>query len=547
MHESPRTRLVAYGVALLGTAVTLLIERPLWPVRGDRVLYGAFFPAVLVAAYLGGLWPGLLATLLSALAATYFLIDPPLSLAITTVHDAVALSLFVLVGAVISGLSESLHRARRRIVAEERRRAEEALSETRERFRFLVQNSWDVISLFDADGTVLYQSPSVERLLGHRPQNRIGRNVFRDPIVHPDDLIAKRAFFEAILGRLGAPVTAEFRLRHANGSWRDIEAIGQNFLHDPSVAGIVANYRDISERKAAEEALRQANARLDLAVRGSNVGIWEIDMPDGVYENGRGFSLNLWEQLGYDPPKDPIDHATWTALFHPEDRERVERSIHACLVGETKEYEAEYRSRHRDGSDRWILSRGIAVRDATGKPIRFIGSRTDITERKQQEVELRQAKEVAESANRAKDDFLANVSHEIRTPMNAIIGMTELVLDTPLEEDQRQCLTTVKSAAENLLGIITDLLDFSKIEAGKLELDPADFGLRALVGDTLRALAIRAHRQGLELVCEVQPEVPGALVGDSGRLRQVLLNLVGNAIKFTEEGEVVVTVRSQSE
>ena len=126
--------------------------------------------------------------------------------------------------------------------------------------------------------------------------------------------------------------------------------------------------------------------------------------------------------------------------------------------------------------------------------------------------------------------------------MNAILGMTELALDTELTEDQRQSLQTVKAAADNLLGIINDLLDFAKIEAGKLELDRADFSLRAVVGDTLRALAVRAHKKGLELIYQVQSDVPDALVGDAIRLRQVLLNLVGNAIKFTDAGEVDVRV-----
>jgi signal transduction histidine kinase/FixJ family two-component response regulator len=228
--------------------------------------------------------------------------------------------------------------------------------------------------------------------------------------------------------------------------------------------------------------------------------------------------------------------------MHPDDREQTRRAVLAYLAGKTREFEIENRILHKDGSYRWMLSRGVALRDATGKPVFLTGTAQDITERKAQEAELRQAKEAAEAANRAKDEFLANVSHEIRTPFGAILGMTELVLETPLTEDQLQCLETVKSAADSLLGLVNDLLDFSKIEAGKLELDPADFSLRAAVGDTLRALTPRARQKGLALVWQVQPEVPDVLVGDARRLQQVLLNLVGNAIKFTEKGEVAVRV-----
>ncbi len=215
------------------------------------------------------------------------------------------------------------------------------------------------------------------------------------------------------------------------------------------------------------------------------------------------------------------------------------------MEGKLASYALEKRYVRKDGSPVWVELFVSLQRDAADNPAYAIAVLQDISERKRLEGELRQAKDSAESANRAKDEFLANVSHEIRTPMNAILGMTELALDTPLTEDQRQCLKTVKSAADSLLGIINDLLDFSKIEAGKLELDPADFSLRAAVGDTLRALAVRAHAKGLELVCHVQPDVPDALVGDAGRLRQVLLNLVGNAVKFTDWGEVVVLVRQE--
>ncbi len=199
------------------------------------------------------------------------------------------------------------------------------------------------------------------------------------------------------------------------------------------------------------------------------------------------------------------------------------------------------------GEVRWLLTSKIPYRDRNGNIVGVLGISRDITPIQEAEEALKKAKEEAEAANRAKSEFLANMSHEIRTPMNGIIGLTELALDTPLAPEQREYLEMVKASADALLAVINDILDFSKIEARKLELERVDFSLRDLVGDTMKALGLRAQQKGLELACHIPADVPDALVGDPGRLRQVLINLVGNAIKFTDEGEVVVQVACESQ
>ncbi len=237
----------------------------------------------------------------------------------------------------------------------------------------------------------------------------------------------------------------------------------------------------------------------------------------------------------------------WLGAVHPDDREPAFQSYRLAIeAGNT--HIGEFRVRRAsDGSYRWHLARCVPLRGSDGQIIKWYGTQTDVDDQKRMAEELNAIKDAADAANRAKSEFLANMSHEIRTPMNGVLGMTELLLDTPLSDEQRESVELVKSSAESLMNVINDILDYSKIEARRMELDPIEFQLHDLLQDALKPLALRAHRKGLELACDISRDVPECVVGDPNRLRQVVVNLVGNAIKFAESGEVVLQARLENQ
>ena len=298
---------------------------------------------------------------------------------------------------------------------------------------------------------------------------------------------------------------------------------------------------DLTERKMAEEALAQERRLLQTLMN---------NLPDAIYFKDResrflAINVGLAKRHGLHNPSEAVGKTDFDYFTreHAEQAFRDEQQVIATgrpMVG------VEEKETWNDGSVTWASTTKMPLRDPQGRIVGTFGVSRDITEKKRAEEEMAKAKAAAEEANRAKSEFLANMSHEIRTPMNGILGMTELALDTNLTREQREYLTMVKASAESLLGIINDILDFSKIEAGKLHLDAVDFGLRPHLDDVMKTLALRAQQKGLELACRVDPEVPESVCGDPGRLRQILVNLIGNAIKFTDRGEVVVDVRPET-
>jgi PAS domain S-box-containing protein len=383
-----------------------------------------------------------------------------------------------------------------------------------------------------------WMSSSYHTLLGYSagelPQTY---EQFRD-FEHADDVLRSEALYERHIAT-GEPYDMEVRLRTAANGYRWFRrrgAVERDASGTPiSMSGSI---HDIHQQKLAEDALRLAQRRFERAIHGTQDGLWELEADGTAWCSPR-----IGELLGYAEEELASDANFMRQFLHPDDASTVAAATQAHFEQELP-YDVEVRLRTRSGEYRWYRARASAERDLSGHPLRLSGSLQDVTDARAAREELMRATEAAEAANQAKSEFLANVSHEIRTPMNGIIGMTGLMLDTALDRTQRDYAETIRSSADSLLIVINDILDFSKIEAGKLDIEAIELDLRGNVEDVGTMMAFQAAAKNLELVVHVHPQLPDRVIGDPQRVRQCLINLVGNAIKFTRSGEIVIEVRT---
>jgi PAS domain S-box-containing protein len=334
----------------------------------------------------------------------------------------------------------------------------------------------------------------------------------------------------------------EFRVQLPDGTTR---WVGEKATVSRSPGGelqrIVGAVVDITDLKRTEAELDFTQRRLERAVRSTQDGLWDLDLINDTVWYGPRYEA----MLGYELGELEVSREAIAKMVHPDDQANRDRNIEQHLRHNSV-YDVEFRMRHKAGHYVWVRSRGQAERDASGKPLWVAGSMQLITDRKLAEQQLVDAKLAAEAASRAKSSFLANISHEIRTPLNGVIGMSDLLVATALDPLQQEYVGIIRSSASALLSLINDVLDLSKIEADRLELEHVEFVVRDLLYQTVAATAFQAANKGIELIVDCDGAVPLVIGGDPGRLSQIVMNLVGNAIKFTHEGYVLLRVAHEA-
>ncbi|MGA3006588.1 MAG: response regulator [Opitutaceae bacterium] len=427
---------------------------------------------------------------------------------------------------------------------EERRRVEAMLKISDDRLRLALDSTH--IGIFEWQLTTgkYYYSPSVWAMLGYEPTQQALSPKIWAQLIHPDDLPGCKEVWARQRGGETLFIDPEYRVRAADGSWIWVYARSRGL--NPAAKSslptrIISTIQDITARKLAEQALRKSQAatrKLSLvAAKTDNIVI--IGSPDGCIEwVNESFSRVMEYPLAEIVGKNPTDF-----LVGPDTRPRTLRLIRAAMA-RGRGFSTDIVSYSKSGAKYHLSVEVQPVFNDAGLLENFIVIAADITARVEIEANLRRAKLEADAASRAKSEFLASMSHEIRTPMNGVIGMTSLLMETPLTPEQRDYVHTIRSSGDALLTIINDILDFSKIESGKMDLESVPFELAGTVEEALDLFAVQAGIKKLELAYTIDPAVPAWISGDVTRLRQVLVNLINNAVKFTPSGTITVEVRA---
>jgi len=400
-------------------------------------------------------------------------------------------------------------------------------------YRTLTERSFAGVYVVQ-DGVFKYLNDNAAAFAGYTPSELVGKAA--TDLLHPEDAGKAKTLSKAMMaGVRTAPY--EFRIKTRDGGTRWImETVAPIvFKGHPAILG---NSLDITERRMMEEARREREERYRTILENMEDGYFELDLAGRL----TFFNQTVTRFLGYDV--DELKGIAFANIVASQDKERLFKVFHHIYeTGESSKL-TEWQILRKNGELAYVEAIISLIRDGQGKPLGFRGVGRDVGERKAVEEALHRAKEAAESANRAKSEFLANMSHEIRTPMNAILGMAELLSETPLTRDQEKYVQIFRDAGENLLTLINDILDLSKVEAGQIRLETVPFDLGETIERTCEILGMRAGDKGLDLVCHIQPDLPVNVVGDPLRLRQIITNLIGNAVKFTDAGEILLELKA---
>jgi len=415
-----------------------------------------------------------------------------------------------------------------------RKKAAEELRASQTRLQNILDTSSEWIWEIDLRGRHTYSNQAIVALLGYHPEEFIGKSYFE--FLHEDDRQEVQAALPGLISSKRGWQGWVLRWRHKDGSYRYLESNARPvFDTAQELVGFSGADRDITERKYAEVQLRESEERFRTIAEMLPVVVFELDLEGNLrFANRKAFDLFGFSADDFARGLNALE------MVAPEEKELARERLRQRLSGEIVG-EVEYTARRKDGSTFPVTLNAIPLMKGA-RPVGFLGIMTDITERKRHEAALLDAKRLAEQANRAKSEFLANMSHEIRTPMIGIVGYGELLASTELNAEQREYLATICASGDSLMSLIDDILDLSKIEAGKLDVNLQDFSLRRCIDELVATQQPQLTSKGLSCRVDIPAELPEVLVGDPLRIKQVLLNLLGNAIKFTERGSVGLSV-----